>query len=306
MYPAWFKELRERLAPICHSPQQAHTEALWLVEHCLGLTATALLRSPSLPQGEGAVLLQSLLHQRITQRKPLQHLVGYGWFYGRKFTVSPAVLIPRPETEGLVELALAELATRQAPLVVADAGTGSGCILLSLLLSPSPFGRGQGEGHSLPYSEGKGVVWYGLDASPEALVVAQVNAQTHLSPQQQATVQWLHSDWLAQVPRPIDVLVSNPPYIPPQHATTLAPEVANREPATALFADDTEGLSAAKALLSQTQHLAHGAWVGLELGDDQPPLLATWLVTAKLGYTNIACHKDTAGVWRYITARFTP
>jgi release factor glutamine methyltransferase len=240
------------------------------------------------------VLLQSLLHQRITQRKPLQHLVGYGWFYGHKFAVSPAVLIPRPETEGLVELALAELATRHRPLVVADAGTGSGCILLSLLLAYDPH----------PNTYGEGVVWYGLDASPEALVVAQVNAQTHLSPQQQASVQWVHSDWLTQVPRPIDVLVSNPPYIPPHHALTLAPEVANHEPAMALFADDTEGLSAAKALLSQNQHLAHGAWVGLELGDDQPPLLAAWLVTAKLGYSNIACHKDTAGVWRYLTAVF--
>ncbi len=150
--------------------------------------------------------------------KPLQHITGKAFFRGMQLFVSPAVLIPRPETEELVELVLAE--NDNAPKHVLDVGTGSGCIALGLAKSR----------HRWQVT--------GIDVSPEALEIARKNATAN-----NVSVSWLHDD-ISTLPNigNFDIIVSNPPYIPLEDAATLEPVVLNHEPHLALFAPKNDPL----------------------------------------------------------------
>ncbi len=157
----------------------------------------------------------SLLERRCL-RIPLQHLTGVQEFYGRTYRVSPAVLIPRPETEVLVEAALRLTAALGSPLVV-DVGTGSGCIALSVA------------------AEQENARVAASDISSEALRVARDNArQLGLD----ARVLFYEGDLLDALPTnlgPLDVVLSNPPYVDPNEKDELMPEVADHEPPVALY-----------------------------------------------------------------------
>ena len=171
------------------------------------------------------------LLQRRLRREPLAYIVGHKEFFGLDFYVDRRVLIPRPETELLVEQAIA-VARRLAPaeaLRVADVGTGSGAIAVSLALS-------------LPEA-----YIYAVDASPEALEVAAENVRRHGVA---ARVQLLRGDLLAALPDPVDVVVANLPYISQTEWATLAPEIRLFEPVKAL-AGGPEGLDLIQQLLTQ-------------------------------------------------------
>jgi release factor glutamine methyltransferase len=152
---------------------------------------------------------------RRCQHEPLQYILGYEEFFGLRIAVSPDVLIPRPETEEVVEHALHRLQDVARPKVL-DIGTGSGCIALAIK-------------HTRP-----GATVYACDVSPEALSVARRNARLH-----DAAVQFFAADVLQDalaehVETPLDLMVSNPPYIPDGEASTL-PQDVQHEPAAALF-----------------------------------------------------------------------
>jgi release factor glutamine methyltransferase len=160
---------------------------------------------------------ETMLARRITG-EPVQYILGYTQFYGLRIDVSPAVLIPRPETEQLVESALALTASQPAPLVL-DIGTGSGCI-------PIAFQANRPEARS-----------YACDISPAALDVARANAARLNIP-----LTFYRCDIRSEAPAPppvasFDLIVSNPPYIPPAEYAGLDAEVRDFEPAHALVTD---------------------------------------------------------------------
>ena len=187
-----------------------------LLRHVLGWDRATLVASFSAPlSSEADVRFIAFVDQRA-RRRPLQHLVGHQEFWRRTFRVTPDVLIPRPETEGVVDAALASLHHVQAPLVV-DVGTGSGCIALSIAAD-------------LP-----GARVHGSEISPAALEIALENAR-RLGVEERVT---FHLGDLLEPLRSlagsVDLVVSNPPYVDPEAAGSLAPEVQDHEPAQALF-----------------------------------------------------------------------
>jgi release factor glutamine methyltransferase len=171
-------------------------------------------------------LLQKII-SRINNGEPLQYILGYAWFYNRKFKVSPAVLIPRPETELLVDQILG-FSGEDSEIVMLDLGTGSGIIPVTTSIQrPS---------------------WkiYATDISTEALEIAKQNAV-----ESGANINWLCSDMLSMVPEVaggVDIIVSNPPYISIQEKSTLQRQVIDFEPHLALFASDTDSLNFYRAV----------------------------------------------------------
>ena len=177
--------------------------------------------------------LAGMMEQRL-QRTPLAYILGYREFYGINVMVTPSVMIPRPETEGLVEhtlfMALMGMETRE--LVIADVGTGSGAIAVNLALH-------------LPAAR-----IYAVDISEPALDVAAYNIRAHRVADR---VRLGHGDLLGAVPEPVDVIVANLPYIPTDRIATLQPEVQS-EPQIALDGG-ADGLDPIRKLLSQAPGL---------------------------------------------------
>ncbi len=194
----------------------AGPDAELLLRHVLGwdrATLYAEARAALAPPAESAFF--SLVRER-GERRPLQHLTGRQAFWGREFRVGPDVLIPRPETEILVEAALVRLRGVERPLIV-DVGTGSGCIALSLAAE-----RPDAEVHA-------------TEISPPALSVARENARRFSL---ENRVRFWEGDLLEPVrwlKGQVHLVVSNPPYVDAGQAETLAPEVRDHEPAVALF-----------------------------------------------------------------------
>jgi release factor glutamine methyltransferase len=184
--------------------------------------------------------------ERRAAHEPLPYITGRAPFFGLDFAVTPDVLIPRPETELLVEEALAWVGAREGA-TGADVGTGSGCIVVSLAY------------------HAPGVRWYATDTSAAALEVARANAAGHgVAPR----VTFLHGDLLAPLPEPVDLIVSNPPYVAEGEWETLPPSV-RREPPAALLSGP-EGLDHLGRLLDQARtRLRPGGLVLVEVGEAQ-------------------------------------
>lgn len=183
---------------------------------------------------------------RRTAREPAAYIRGVQEFWGREFLVTPAVLIPRPETELTIEVAQSFLRDRPDALVV-DIGTGSGCIAITLALE-HPLAR-----------------VYATDISAEALAVARTNARRLGSD----CIRFVQGAYLADVPSPIDLIVTNPPYVAGADRRALAPEVRDFEPAVALFGGD-DGLDEVKAILDRSWRvLAADGRLIMEIGYGQ-------------------------------------
>lgn len=213
----------------------------------------------------------SLCQQRANG-VPVAYLTGCKEFYGLTLHIDARVLDPRPDTETLVDWALETIATLppgHIPRII-DLGTGSGAIALALQ-------------HQCPAAQVLAV-----DASDDALAVAQANALRLNLP-----VQWLRSNWLAQVSGEFDVIVSNPPYIAEQdpHLAALI-----HEPLQAL-ASGTDGLDDIRTIIAQAPgHLRSGGWLLLEHGYDQAAAV-TALLQAQ-GFTGVTSRADLAGIAR--------
>src|SRR5688572_6805925 len=192
--------------------EEARREAEWLVAHALGQSRLELFLALDRPLQRAEVQAARELFVRRGRREPTAYVTGKREFYGREFRVGPGVLVPRPETELLVDRARVRLAGRSQARVV-DVGTGSGCLAVTLAL------------------ECPGVEVVAIDASARALEYARENA-ARLG----AAVEFLLGDGLDPFAGSFDLLVSNPPYVDPSQRDTLAPEVREHEPAEALFA----------------------------------------------------------------------
>jgi len=253
-----------------------------LLRHVLGWDRAALLANPDRAVGEEEAELFRALVQRRAAREPLQHILGTQAFWKHDFLVTPAVLIPRPETELLVETGLELLRGVKRPLVV-DVGTGSGCIALSLAAE-----RPDAEVH-------------GTDVSGPALDVARENARRL---ELESRVIFHEGDLLepvAHLAGRVDLVVSNPPYVDPAVRTSLAPEVRDHDPALALHPPD--------GVLSMYHRLAEGAlhtlrpggWLAVELGQGLAEPVEAVCRTA--GLTPSKPGLDLAGIPRTLTAR---
>lgn len=219
-------------------------EAVQLLEAASGLSRSEqLLQRGPLP--EAVTQRFSELLERRLKREPLQYITGEAGFWGLSLTVRPGVLIPRPETEVLVELALGALRGTQAPVVI-DVGTGSGAIALALK-SERPDAR---------------VI--ASDTSEAALQLAGHNAERLGLDVKLVQADLLKEPRLQEAARQAKLIVSNPPYLPESDEAELSPEV-RRDPPAALFAG-SDGLDVYRRLLQQARHLlGEGSWLLVEL-----------------------------------------
>ncbi|MDA8417424.1 MAG: peptide chain release factor N(5)-glutamine methyltransferase [Desulfobacteraceae bacterium] len=262
---------------------EPEAEAVWLLCHLLGCRRAELFLNAATEVGEATRQRVEAALARRRAREPLAYILGEQNFYGRDFTVSPAVLIPRPETELLVERALARLPpSGQGPVL--DLGTGSGIIAVTLA------------------AERPGLRAVGLDRSLAALKVAQMNALRH---HVAARIAWLNSDWDAALgPAKFTLIAANPPYVARREAATLQAELA-AEPETALFSGE-DGREDIDRLLSCVHRLlAPGGTLLMEIGHDQGDYVAKR--ARKLGhYQELTVREDYAGLPRLLEARRRP
>jgi release factor glutamine methyltransferase len=272
---------RRRLAPA--KTETPALDAEVLLRHVLGVDRTALLSRLADPApADARARYESLLEQRLGGI-PVAYLIGYKEFMGIQLTVSPAVLIPRPETEILVEWALEWLRDRQSATVV-DVGTGSGAIALSLATSLGPD-------------------WVGRivasDVSPDALVVAAINRERLAVTDRVVLVE---GSILAWCDEPVDLLLANLPYLRPDQIGANPALAA--EPRLALDGGEA-GLGLIAALLRDAPRVVRpGGAVGLEIDPGQAPAIVS-LAGAAFPGARIGLLPDLAGLDRDVTIETT-
>jgi len=269
-----------------------------LLLHVLGRNRTWLYAHPEEIVADADAQRFFELIARRAAGEPTQHLTGKQEFWGLEFEVTPDVLIPRPETEHVIEVALDRLALRELRagrpqksagegLQIADIGTGSGCIAIALAreLSAANF--------------------VATDISAEALAVAQRNAQRHAVADRidfcEANLLVLNSPLATRhSPLSFDLIASNPPYIGRREAPSLPREVRDHEPHSALFGGE-EGYELYADLVSQaTRHLKPGGLLVLELGHSSLPAVQPLLDGS--AWTNVGVTNDLAGIPRVLAA----
>jgi release factor glutamine methyltransferase len=251
-----------------------------LIGHALGLKRMQLYLQFERMLTEAELDKVRPLVRRRGQREPLAYVVGGTDFHGLRLKTDRRALVPRPETEGLVELVVQTCVP--PPARILDLGTGSGCIALTLV-------------QAFPEAQVMAV-----DASEEALALARENAAaTGLADR----LQLVRSDWYAALPPgdKFDVIVANPPYLTATETAETQPEVHTFEPAMALTAAE-EGLASLRAIVAgASTHLAPGGLLALETGIAHHVRLLELLKAA--GLRESTSHRDLAGRDRYVLAR---
>ncbi|MBL6928263.1 MAG: peptide chain release factor N(5)-glutamine methyltransferase [Rhodospirillales bacterium] len=241
--------------------------------------AQALSRRDSVMDGEKTQHFLQLVARRAA-REPMAHILGSREFWSLPFDVSADTLIPRPDTETLVQAALDWAKGREGALRVLDLGTGTGCILLSLL-SEWPNARG-----------------VGVDINPGAVDVARANAQTLGMGDR---TEFMEGNWAAGLEQPFDVIVANPPYIPASDLAGLEPEVSQFEPKAAL-SGGPDGLGAYRALAPQMALLLDaGGAAFVEIGFGQSDSVSEIFASASLEVAQT--HRDLGNIVRCLTLK---
>jgi release factor glutamine methyltransferase len=262
------REAQARLYTAGIAEQDAPIDAELLARHALGWTREQMItrRRDPLPASEAAFAAHyDALIARRAEREPVAYIIGHREFWGLEFEVTRDVLIPRPETELIVEEALAldrggvaEGGLGDSPVIV-DVGTGSGCLAVALA-------------HELPRAR---VI--AIDVSTVALHVAKRNADRHGVNQR---ITWHAGSLLEPIDRAVDLIVSNPPYVPLGDAETLPPDVRDYEPAVALFSGG-DGLATIRALVKQAaERVRKDGWLIFEFGYGQAPAIREIIAAA--------------------------
>jgi release factor glutamine methyltransferase len=260
-------------------------EAGWLMEHALGLRTHQIVSEGDRPVSAEAWVRGASLVARRAAREPLQYILGTHEFCGLVFAVGPGVLIPRPETELLVQ-EVVRRGDSGKPVTIVDVGTGSGCLAVTLatLLKEARI--------------------LAVDRSPEALALARGNARK-LGVEDR--VEWYEGDLLAPlqdkgIAGAVDVIVSNPPYISEGEWAGLQPEVRLFEPRMALVAGP-DGTEFHERLLREAlTYLVPGGLLLMEVGQGQAPVVRR--IAARLGgYAPLRIVEDAAGIERVVIAQ---
>jgi len=263
----------------------ARAEAEWLLAGLLDVERFALYLDPQRRLASPTVSRYLAQLERRAAREPLQYLLGWEEFHGLRLAVTPDVLVPRPETEGLVAWALEALAERPEP-VVADLGTGSGAIACAIA-------------QAAPRAEVLAV-----ELSGGALAVASRNVRAlGLA----ARVRLLAGDLFAplgSIPASLDLVVTNPPYLPSAVIASLPPEVSRHEPRAALDGGP-DGLAVIRRIVAGAPAVLRPAGLLLmEIGEEQAGPVASLM--AAEGFSGIRARRDLHGVERYIGGRWAP
>lgn len=253
----------------------------WLFEAYLGLSHDRIPMEINRELGQGELeAFEDALHQ-LKQNKPIQYILSEVYFYGLQFQVNPSVLIPRPETEELVDWVLQDYRGTSQQIRITEIGTGSGCIAVSLAKNNT----------HLQISA--------IDVSSEALAVANQNASLH-----RVDVAFLQQDALAlqQLPEPVDVIVSNPPYVKYEERLQMSKNVLNFEPHLALFVKDDSPFIFYEKIISLALQMQKVPVVYVEisaLGGTQ-----TKALFEDAGFTKVELRKDIFGRDRMIKATY--
>ncbi len=250
-------------------------EAQMLLETITGKSRVALMTHPELPVTPAQ---RQTFHEWCARRRagePVAYLIGEREFYGLSFAVSPAVLIPRPETELLVEIALARLAKGSGKVL--DLGTGSGAIAIAIA-------------KHVPSAE----VW-AVDVSSDALQVATANAKRH-----GVAIRFVQSNWFAQLGEArFDLIVTNPPYVAAGDPHLIDGDIRYEPPGALVGGGD--GLDAIRAIVgAASAHLSANGLIAIEHGFDQGQSVSALLTSA--AYRAAQRHDDLAGLWRITSA----
>lgn len=256
---AGLADAARRLAAVSDTPR---LDAELLLAHALGVSREALLLRPSarLPDGFETLVARRLAHE------PIAYITGTRAFWTLDLAVGPAVLVPRPDSETLIEAAIAHFGSR-APATILDLGTGSGALLLAALDHwPTAWGLG-------------------VDRSAEALAVARANAAPF-----GARAAFVRGDWATALAGRFDLILCNPPYV--EAGAALPPDVARWEPAAALYAGP-DGLDDYRRLAPELGRLiAPGGAAILEIGAVQQAAVTALIKAAEL---SVSCRQDLAG-----------
>ncbi len=257
----------------CQTPR---LDAELLLAHALGVARERLLIDDLEVAGPAVRVFQDFVRRRAVEREPVAYILGRRHFRRLELAVDPRALIPRPETELLVEVGL----TLPPRARVLDVGTGSGAVALAL----------KDERPDLRVA--------GSDASAPALALAAENGR-RLGLQ----VDWLQADLLAGVADEFDAVLSNPPYVREDERASLAPEIARHEPAVALFAG-ADGLDAIRRMVAEAGERERARLIAVEIGQGQAGVVQTLMRDA--GFTAVHAERDLAGIERVLRGERTP
>lgn len=263
--------------------EDARRTAEWIVEEATGATRAALYARPDVVVEPAEAALVDRYVARRAAGEPVQYVIGHAAFYGLELAVTPDVLIPRPETEEVVEQALGLLRTAEAPWVL-DVGTGSGAIALAVK-------------HERPDAEVLAV-----DVSPGALAVAAGNAERLGLDVSFVEADALRPAFADEVPPTFDLLISNPPYIPEGERPGLQREVRDHEPGQALFVPDDDPLLFYRVLAGHAERLLRpGGWLVAETHADFGG--AVQRLWSRSGLSEVEIRRDLAGRERVAIGR---
>jgi release factor glutamine methyltransferase len=259
------------LSEITETPK---LDAQILLSHVLDRERSWLLAHPEYQLDEARVHVFNNLVARVRQGEALPYITGERWFYGRRFTVSPAVLIPRPETELLVEMGLDYLRNHPGRRYAVDVGTGSGCIAVTLC------------------GEVPDLKMLAVDRSFEAVQIAHANAFKHGVGEQ---IDFIVSDLLSGITTEFDLICANLPYIPVKRLASL--EVARREPVLALDGGPEGLIYIVQLIRAAESYLTPGGCLILEIDETQGKALVQ-LVSEMYPAWSVALQHDLAGLDR--------
>ena len=259
--------------------EEATGEVNFAIDILFGYSEKDFILGKTLNENEISKL-QDVVTERLNTHRPLQQILGKAYFFGRKFFVNEYTLIPRPETEILVDEIL-KLKQLPAHIKVLDIGAGSGCIPVTLAI------------------ENPNIIAHSVDISTEAIKIAQKNADFYKVSDK---ISFFESDLFENVEEKYNIIVSNPPYIPLKDKPDLQIEVRDFDPAEALFTKDEDGIEFYEKIISQAHnYLLENGWLCFELGQEQSQLVQN--ILRRNNYRNIKVVKDLSNIERILIAQ---